>query len=189
MTSCKLLAAAVLLALSTACVGGAQYMIGKDQKPSIASKSDMAVLAIVRTTSFGFAVVIDNYFDGKMIGQTRGKSSFLTLVPAGRHYVMGKAENISTARLDFEPGKVYFLNQFITPGFWKARTGFAPMTGDEGMKEFTESGNDYREYDFAHPGPDLEAADFKEARDDFEKETKEDPGRHRDILEYKGASR
>jgi len=187
MNACKLVLAASLFAL-TACAG-AKYMIGKDQRPAIKSNPDKAVLAVVRTTSFGFGVVIDDYVDGKLVGQTRGKSSFITEVTPGTHYVMGKAENISTARMNFEAGKIYFLNQYITPGFWKARTGFAPMAYDDGLKEFNQEGCDYREYDSAHPGPDLEKSDYEEAKNDFEREVREKPDEHRDLTEYKGTAR
>ena len=49
-----------------------------------------------------------------------------------------------------------------------------------------DSSCDYREYNAAKPGKDMEANDYKEAIDDFEKETREDPDRHKDTLNYDG---
>jgi hypothetical protein len=144
------------------------------------------VLVIVRTTSLGWAITIDNYIDGKMIGQTRGTSYFITEVNPGSHFVMAKAENVAAARINFEAGRVYFLDQSIYPGFWTMRTGYSTMTKEDALKQVNESGCDYRVYDTKNPGPDMDAKDYNETKADFEKEVKEDPKRHKDILEYKG---
>jgi hypothetical protein len=173
----------------TSCVIGTDRMIGQEVKPPIAPKADKAVLVIVRTTSMGFGVVIDNYIDGKMIGQTRGKSYFISNVKPGRHYLMAHAENIAVARLNFEAGRMYFFDQGIYPGFWKARTGLTPLAAKDALVQINESGCDYRIYDTKNPGEDLSAKDYQEAKDDFEKEVKEDPARHKDTLEYRGVSR
>lgn len=167
----------------TAC-GGPKHMITMDVKPTIAPKSDKAVLVIARTTSIGFAVTIENYLDKKLIGQTKGKSYFITDVTPGKHYVMGHAENWATAGINFEAGKMYVLNQDIRMGVWMARTGFSPLTWNDAMKEINESGMEYRVYDIKNPGEDMSDKDFNDARDDFEKEVKE--GEHKDIVDYKG---
>jgi hypothetical protein len=118
----KLLYSALFLMplVLTAC-GGPKHMITMDVKPAIAPKPDKAVLVIARTTSIGFAVTIENYLDKKLIGQTKGKSYFMTDVQPGQHYVMGHAENWATARINFEAGKIYFLNQDIRMGVWTER--------------------------------------------------------------------
>ena len=51
-----------------------------------------AKLVIYRGTSFGFAVKLDNYLDEKFIGQTKGKSFFITTVEPGEHYVIASGE-------------------------------------------------------------------------------------------------
>lgn len=168
------------------CAAGTKYMIEQNTKPPIAPKADKAVLVIVRTTSLGWAITIDNYIDGKMIGQTRGKSYFMAEVTPGSHFVMAKAENVAAARINFEAGRVYFLDQSIYPGFWTMRTGYSTMTKEDALKQVNESGCDYRVYDTKNPGPDMDAKDYNETKADFEKEVKEDPKRHKDILEYKG---
>jgi len=184
----RFVAARCTLALSLcALVGcGKSYMILRDTKPALGARPEAATLAIVRTTSTGFGVTMDNYLDGKMIGQTRGRCYFLTDVPAGTHYVVGTAENTAVARLSLESGRVYALRQALYPGVMKARTGYEPLTAAEARQEMADGSCDYREYDRAKPGPDMDAADYKEAVDDFEKEVREDPSRHKDTLEYKG---
>ncbi len=176
----------LLSVLLVSCAAGTKYMTEQDTKPPIAPKADKAELVIVRTTSLGWAITIDNYIDGKMIGQTRGKSYFIAEVQPGSHFVMAKAENVAAARINFEAGRVYFLDQSIYPGFWTMRTGFSAMTKEDALKQVNESGCDYRVYDTKNPGPDMEAKDYNETKADFEKEVKEDPKRHQDVLEYKG---
>jgi hypothetical protein len=182
----------VLLAMPVvlmSCVPGTAHMIDQDMKPKIATKPGKAVLVIVRGTSYGWAQVIDNYLDGKMIGQTQGNSYFITDVTPGSHYVMGHAENNSSAKIHFKAGRFYFLNQYLTPGFMTMRTGFAPMTAEEALKDINDEGCDYRVYNAQEPGEDMDPDDYQETKADFEKEAKDDPDRHKDMLEYKGYSK
>lgn len=162
------------------CAAGT-HMIVKEVKPAIAAKSDKATLVIIRTTSFGWGNIVDNYLDGKMIGQTQGKMFFVTEVTPGTHYVISHADNTDTARLKFESGKIYLLQQGIYPGY-NIVTRFSPMTTDEFAKEVQEA--TYVVYDTQNPGDDMSADDFKEAKDDFEKEVKN--GEHKDTLQIKG---
>jgi hypothetical protein len=160
------------------------HMIAKEGKPSITAKSGKAVLVIIRTTSFGWGAIVDNYLDGKMIGQTEGKVFFVTEVTPGQHYLISHADNTDTARLNFEAGKIYILQQGIYPG-WRVTTRYSPMTTEEFQNEVQEAV--FRIYDTANPGQDMSPKDFKEAKDDFDKEVK--AGEHKDTLQYKGYSR
>lgn len=157
------------------------HMIAKEGKPAISAKSDKAVLVIIRTTSFGWGSVVDNYLDGKMIGQTQGKMFFVTDVTPGAHYVISHADNTDTARLKFESGRIYLLQQGIYPG-WNITTRFSPITPEEFAKEAQEA--TFVVYDTQHPGKDMSDKDVKEAKDDFEKEVKN--GEHKDTLQIKG---
>jgi len=180
---------------------GGYHMITRDAKPSdYAVKSKKATLVIIRPTNWSGSVgsitigpghIVTNYLDKKMIGQTRGKSYFVTDVKPGTHYLMAQSQNTAVARLNFESGKVYILQQLLFPSLNPfqniPRTGFSTMTSEDFLKEI--KGADFLMYDAAHPGGDMSQKDFQEARDDFEKELKEDPGRHKDTLHYKGLTR
>ncbi len=191
-----LVCALFIMSFSLSACGG-YHMITKDVKPSITAKSGKAMLVIIRPTKWGGTVgaitiggghIVTNYLDAKMIGQTHGKSYFITEVKPGTHYLMAQSENIAVARLNFEAGKIYVLQQLLFPGFNPLkkvpRTGFAPMTAGDFVKEFKDA--DYLVYDTAHPGKDMSQKDFQEAKTDFEREVKEDPARHKDTLAYKG---
>ncbi|MBD3322112.1 MAG: DUF2846 domain-containing protein [Chitinivibrionales bacterium] len=103
---------------------GLWTMSSSSEKPSPKPRDNKAVLVIMRTTSFGFAATVNNYLDGKLIGQTQGKCYFFTEVESGEHYLTGKNENSRTHTINFEPGKIYFLQQAIYVGAWSARTEY-----------------------------------------------------------------
>jgi hypothetical protein len=178
----------VALMLALLLVGcSPKHMVTMDIKPPLAARPDMALLIIVRTTSmYGGGEVFDNYLDGKMIGQTAGKGYFMTDIAPGSHYIMAHAQNWVVARMNFEAGKVYILNQWVIYGFPRARTGFSAMTAEDSMKHISERGSDYFMYNKSTPGEDMSARDFEELKNNFEKEVKEEPDRHKDTLEYRG---
>lgn len=179
---------------------GGYHMITRDAKPAdYAVKSKKATLIIMRSTNWsgnigtiniGPGHIITNYLDKKMIGQTRGKSYFVTDVKPGTHYLMGQSANTAVARLNFESGKVYILQQLVFPTLPFQNippTGFGPMTTEDFLKEIKDA--EFLVYDAAHPGDDMTQKDFQEAKTDFEKEVKEDPARHKDTLNYKGTTK
>ena len=65
---------------------------------------------------------ITRYQTQEDLGETMGKTYFVTDVPPGEHYVVAATENTGIAHLNFEAGKSYFLQQGIAMGMWRART-------------------------------------------------------------------
>ncbi len=175
---------ALVFLLLGGCMAGT-HMITKDSKPSITAKADKAILVIIRTTSFNAGVVIDNFLDGKMIGQTQGKVFFTAEVKPGSHYVIAKADNKDTAKIHFEAGKIYILQQGVFPSVWGATTSYIVMSVKDFQKEVQEA--TYVVYNTAQPGQNMPDKDYKEAKDDFEKEVKE--GKHKEMLQYKGVAK
>lgn len=187
------------MGLLTGC--GGYHMVSQDPKPPIrGAKAGKATLIIIRPTNWSGNVgtvtigpghIITNYLDKKMIGQTRGQSYFATDVKPGAHYLMAVSENTAVARLNFEAGKTYILQQMILPSLnpFKGipRTGFTTMTAADFQKESKDA--DFLIYDTKHPGEDMQDKDFQEAKQDFENEVKEDPNRHKDTLQYHGISK
>ncbi len=182
MKRIEMLVLLTLFLIPGGCITGTN-MIAKDTKPPLVTKSNMAALVIIQSASFGGGYIINNYLDGKRIGQTQYKSYFITDVKPGKHYLTSEADNKDTARINFEPGRIYFLQQGIYPG-WNATTRFSPMTLEEAKLEIQEAV--YYVYDSGKPGKDMSEKDREEEVAAFEKENKEDPERYRDILNYKG---
>lgn len=163
----------------------ASHMIAPDRTPELTPRADASQLVIIRDTFFGGAIVIWNYLDGKLIGETKGNTYFVTDVPPGPHYVVAATENTAVAHIDFKPGKIYYLRQGIIMGIWRARTsGYSPMIPQEASESM--KGCTYYEYDPTSGGEDMEPAIFKKAVDEYEADVKVNPEGYRDMLEYDG---
>ncbi len=160
-------------------------MLRPEKPPELAAKPDSALLVIVRDAWIGNAIVFWNYLDGKFIGETKGKTYFVTQVPAGDHYVVGTTENTAVAQFDFQPGRKYFLRQGVSMGLWRARTsGFHPMTAAEAQQAI--QGLTYLQLDTTKEFPDMDPALYKQAVDEYHTGIKENPEGYKDLLEYRG---
>ena len=161
------------------------YMIAPDRKPDLKPSSDQATLVIMRSTSFGFAIVFWHYLDGKFIGETKGKTYFVTKVKPGPHYVMVTTENTAVAHFDFKPGQIYYLNEGVLMGVWRARSsGFWPATPQE-VSQALSSCN-YWEYDPSKKADDMDPKLYQQAIADYQAELKQKPESFKAILEYDG---
>ncbi|MBI5580980.1 MAG: hypothetical protein HY895_17655 [Deltaproteobacteria bacterium] len=151
----------------------------------MAPKSDSALLVIIRDTYFGGAIVFWNYLDRKLIGETMGKSYFVTEVPPGPRYVISSTENTGVARFDFKPQKIYYLGQSVAMGVWRARTGgFYPMTAQEASESMKNCA--YYKFNPEDANEDLDSEAFKNAVAEYEAGIKEHPEAYKALLEYDG---
>jgi len=179
----KVLILAVCIFLFSGCA--TTSMLAPDRKPDLAPRTDMAKLVIIRDTFLGTAIVFWNYLDGKLIGETKGKTYFVTNVKPGPHYVIVTTENTAVAHLNFESGKIYYLREGVTIGWWRARTsGFSPLNPQEAMEAMNNC--TYWEYDPKLGGEDMDPKLYRQAIADYHEEIKQNPEGFRDILQYKG---
>ncbi|HYA15425.1 MAG TPA: hypothetical protein VEF33_13905 [Syntrophales bacterium] len=180
----KLLLLAVCIFLLSGCYG-ASYMLAPDRKPDLTPRKKMATLVIIRDQHYGWPAVFLHYLDGKFIGDTKGKTYFVTPVEPGPHYVVVVTENAAVAYLKFEPGKIYYIHECVIVGHWRARTcGFNPLTPEqarESMKECT-----YWERDPAKGGEDMDPNSYQQVIADYQAEVKQNPKGFKAMLEYKG---
>lgn len=179
----RALLTAVCIALLTGCA--TTQMIKPEHSPELAARPDSALLVIVRDAFLGGGIVFWNYLDGKFIGETMGKTYFITQVKPGEHYVVSASENTGIAHLNFQAGKRYFLRQGVTMGLWRARTsGFFPMTSSEAQEAI---GNcTYLQLDTSKTFPDMEPALYQKAINEYQTGVKENPAGYKELLEYKG---
>lgn len=173
----------ICIFLISGCATG--IMVKRDAKPEITAKPDSATLVITRDTSFGFAVTFWNYLDGKLIGETTGKTYLVTSVKPGPHYVVVTTENTAVANIDFQPGKIYFLREGILMGWWRARTsGFEPLTYQQAMESIRDC--TYMEIDKSKTAEDMDPQLYKKAIEEYHAEVKQNPGGFKAMLEYRG---
>lgn len=156
-----------------------------EKAPDLISQPDKATLVIIRDAWIGGAIVFWNYLDGKLIGETQGKTYFVTSVTPGPHYVVVATENTGVAHFDFKPGKTYFLGEGVTVGWWRARTsGFYPMTPEDAAEAMKNCS--YLEYNPKSGQEDMDAQLYQQALDEYHTDVKQNPDAFRDILAYDG---
>ena len=150
----------------------------------IKPENGKSALVVARTTNFGGAVEFDTYLEKKMIGVTQGKSYFVkTDVNPGVSYVISKAENMEPAKINFEPGRIYYLLQIPRMGVWRARISVSLLTPGD-LLSTMDDGCKLLTYDTNHPGDDLSDDDYQKAVNDYEREIKE--GLHKEYEGYRG---
>jgi len=161
------------------------HMTKIEKAPGLTTDPSNAMLVIIRETYFGGGIVFWNYLDSKLIGETKGKTYFITPVTPGPHYVVVATENTCAAYFDFKAGKTYFLGEGVAMGVWRARTsGFYPMTleaAQDAMKNCS-----YLEYNPQTGVEDMAPDLYKKAIDEYQKDVKENPDAYKSILEYDG---
>jgi len=165
------------------------HMLYQNPKPPIAINKNKAVLVIMRTTTWGLGYLINFYIDGKFIGQTKGKSYFITTVARGSRYLVAnyyEGGPMDKVWINFEAGRVYFINQLLYPVYIYATLGFHPMTMEEAMKAINDSECEHRVYDAKNPGWDMSEEYFRNTKTEYEKDVKEHHSRYEDIPKYRG---
>jgi len=178
-----LLMAMICIFLFSGCA--ATSMLAPDRKPDLTPRQDSATLVIIRDTSFGFAIVFWNYLDGKLMGETKGRTYFVTHVNPGPHYVVVSTENTAVAYINFQAGRTYYLREGVIMGMWRARTnGFSPMNPQEAMEAMNNC--TYMEYDPKSGGGDMDPKLYQQTIADYHAEVKQNPEGFRSMLEYQG---
>lgn len=144
-----------------------------------------AALVIARTTNFGGAVNFYNYLDRTFIGVTKGKGCIVKKdVEPGLTYLIARTESLETGKLQFEAGKVYYVQESPRIGWVVARVTLAPVTPEHLVDEIGSDGCSYYEIDASDRASDLTDHEYKEAVTDYEREIGE--GYHKEFTTYKG---
>lgn len=103
------------------------------KRKNFSTNPDSAGIYVYRNESFGAAIKMDVFLDGKMVGQTAAKTYFYVEVPAGSHTVMSVSENSDSITLEAENGKLYYIWQEVKMGVLYARTKLHLMNDAEGQ--------------------------------------------------------
>ncbi|NLD91259.1 MAG: DUF2846 domain-containing protein [Fibrobacter sp.] len=189
----KSLIAIVALPLLLLSCGGGFYMLQNESGPEIKAVPNKATIVIYRSSPFNLSVTIDNYIDNTFIGQTQGKSYFITKVDPGSHYLIGASENNACAKITVDAGKVYYIQQEIYQGVLQglfiganiARTAFTGKTPDD-------FANEQKKLTYlsivtnATVFPTMKEEEYTETCEDFDREAVEDPEKHKDMVNLQG---
>jgi hypothetical protein len=162
----------------------ATHMLVTEKKPELSADPNAATLIIIRDMFLGKGIVVWNYVDGKLIGETKGYTYFISKVQPGKHYLIAESENVTTVQMDFKPNKNYYLRQDIWMGIMRARTGYSVYNPDEAAAAMKKC--EFWEYDKNNPGEDLPKEKYEQAIKDYEKDLKKDPKGYQPFLEHPG---
>lgn len=91
-----------------------------------------ALIYIIRTSAFGFAIKFKVFIDNELIGYTKGKNYLYAYLDPGSHQILSKAENKGLLKLNVEAGKTYYVKQKVGFGFIKARNKLALLDPEKG---------------------------------------------------------
>lgn len=134
-----LLSATVLGALMLS--GCASVSLAPQQKSVEAKKfstpeNNKSGLYIYRDSFIGKMLKKDIYLDGKCIGETADKTFFYTQVEGGQTHKISTESEFSPNDLSLftEPGKNYFVRQYIKMGAFVGGAGLSESTETEGKR-------------------------------------------------------
>ncbi len=153
------------------------------RKPNL-NPGKNAILVIIRARPFPIAGPINNYLDGKFIGETRTKTYFSTVVKPGMHYIIAEAEDLTTVRMNFKRGMIYYLYQDISSGYWDKNNALSVLNRTEAKKSMNECG--YLQLNKKSHKPDLAPAIYAQAVKDYNIKVKKNPNDYKPFLNYKG---
>jgi hypothetical protein len=107
----------VALSLCAGCASSARYMMEVQAPRPIVGQADAATVVFVRPSKLGFAVsanIIDE--QARFLGDIPAKGHFITVVAPGHHTFVIWAENTDALAADLLPGRIYFVEVYVTPG-------------------------------------------------------------------------
>lgn len=178
----KMLIAVVFSLMLSGCAG---YMVAAEKPSDISAKPDKAKLVIVRDTAFASDSVFRIYIDGKLVGDTTGKSWITADVPPGPHYVVAVGGISSVSLINFLPGKTYSLQQNVSMGPWRAQPmHFWPMSFAE-TRELVRHCT-YYEFTPGKGARDMDPESYKSAVDQYHSEIINNPDSYHALQEYHG---
>ncbi len=128
-----------LALLVTGCASVPMASLEDDaQAKRFAAKPDKSSIYVYRNESFGSAIPMTVSLDGKVAGQTGPQTYYLWEVSPGSHEIASHAEDVSTLKLNTEPGKAYYVWQEVKMGLWMARSLLQQVDEEAGRKGVLE---------------------------------------------------
>jgi hypothetical protein len=99
---------------------------------------DRAKIYVYRNETFGAALTMDVFLNGRPLGQTVSKTYLVAEVDPGAYRLMGKAENEDSLDLMTAAGRVYYVWQEVKMGGFSGRNKLQQVddaTGRAGVME------------------------------------------------------
>jgi hypothetical protein len=81
-----------------------------------------AIIYVFRNEEYSWPARIGMTLDGKDMGSTQANTYFRWSVEPGQHILVSESENKAPLVLTTEPGKVYYIWQDVSMGYFRARS-------------------------------------------------------------------
>jgi len=103
------------------CGASARYMLKNESPQPMAAPPDKALVVFVRPSNYAFAVSA-NILDegGRFVGDAVAGGNFAVALPPGQHTFVSWAENTDALVANLAPGKIYFVEVYVTMGAFSA---------------------------------------------------------------------
>ncbi len=180
------------LLLIFGCGGEKTALIYYNKIPEFTSIPDMARVVVLRIDKFHDPANL--YIDSNFVTQTLGKTIVSFAVTPGVHHIIGSTWYKKSVRMDFKPGRVYYLAYLlIWQGLAARGNRVFPLTQKEAFESISTSevAYQYAEYDNNVSSDDINgeevgAEEFRKELKDHEEWARENPVDARLEREYEG---
>ena len=156
--------------------------------PEFKAPSDKALCVVLRPSGM-FGEYAPIWLDEKCVSGTMGNTITSFEVAPGPHLVLTKIALLTKVKLNFQPGKVYYLLQAAFPiPMIGTSTSLTPMPGDEATAKIEkEKGNiKFTKLNPKQTYQDLTAGNIKEELKDYDEWTKKEPAKAKVEADYPG---
>lgn len=134
-TLLKLLFAAAVLGLFSACASMSPHMTIVQDQAELKPDSGKALVVFVRPSKYGGAVQATIYDGTQYIGTVSAKTKVAYQAEPGEHMFMVVGESADFMKADLAEGKTYYAKVQARMGVWKARFSLVPENGQTPEKK------------------------------------------------------
>ena len=128
----------LLMVAVSATLAGEYYVKHKGDDVKAEPAEGMGLVYVFRPATMGAAIKTWTFSDDQLIGVSKAKGYYFAQVPAGRHVLWSKAENVSALEVDVKAGETYYFKTAIKVGLAKARVKLVTVTAEEAEKFFAK---------------------------------------------------
>ncbi|MFC3912895.1 DUF2846 domain-containing protein [Pseudaeromonas sharmana] len=130
------LASCALFLTGCATVPLADTQAETQAKSFSAPENNMAALYIYRDSFVGKGLKKDIFVDGKCVGESADRTFFYQLVEGGKDHAVTTESEFSPNKLSIhtEPGKNYFIRQYIKMGVFVGGANVESVSEEEGKR-------------------------------------------------------
>jgi hypothetical protein len=156
--------------------------------PNFTAPADKALCVVIRQSSFG-GKYAPLWLDAKLVSGTSGATITSFEVPPGPHLVITKINIKTKTKLNFQAGKIYYLQQAVWPvPFVGLMTGLTQMPQSEAAPLIEKERGSIR-YSRINPDngdKDLSNEDFQDETKDYDKWAQKEPAKAKAEADYPG---